>query len=142
MKGYSFYHRETGAIHNKKFSTDAVSLLALNTPPGHIAIDGHHDHLSKRVDVATGEIIEYQPPAPSADHEWNAETKRWQPTAAAADLASKRTSAAARIRSLEASQNRAVREHLLGAPAAAARLKAIDAEITSLRVVCYLTRKP
>jgi hypothetical protein len=37
------------------------------------------------------------------------------------------------IRDLEVAQNRAVREHLLGDPAALARLQALDNQIIALR---------
>jgi hypothetical protein len=152
MISYSFYHRESGAIHPKVFSTDDATQLRANTPADHLPIEGHHDPLSKRVDVtvppelvddinrygcAVGKrfvhkIIDYQPPAPSADHEWNAETKRWQLSAAVQAKAQARAAAAARIAELEASQHGVVRDLLLGGAAARPRLQAIADEIERL----------
>lgn len=133
MRAVSFYHRETGVFISNQMIVSDDDILALNTPKDHIAIDGHHDHLSKRFDIATGEIVEWMPPAPSSDHVWNPETKRWQISAAAADKIAKRNAARARIQELEASQHRRVREHALGNPGALEQLQAIDDEIFSLR---------
>ena len=47
----SFFHRLTGLLNGVHFLASDANIVALNTPPDHIAIDGHHDHLSKRVDV-------------------------------------------------------------------------------------------
>lgn len=38
---------------------------------------GEYDALSQRVDLATGLVIDYQPPQPSPDHAWDAELRRW-----------------------------------------------------------------
>lgn len=133
MNNYSFYDRQTGAIHQRRFSTNDESQLEANTPENHEAIGGHHDHLSKRVDIETGEVVEYQPQAPSADHEWNGEAMRWQLGAAAAGKQARNAAARQRIAQLENSQHRHVREHCLGIAGAAERLKAIDDEIFSLR---------
>lgn len=128
----SVYSTETGlftgviiAVHD--------DLLDANTPSGHAALIGRYDNLSQRVDIASGEVIDYQPPAPSADHEWNADTKRWQLAAAAQSKIDNHNAAMTGIARLEAAQHRAVRELALGRPAAAERLMAIDAEIVSLR---------
>lgn len=133
MKTYSFYHADTGAIHGNRFSSTDPADVELNTPADHIAIEGYHDHLSKRVDVATGELVEHQPPAPSREHEWNEDTKRWHLNAVANDRANRKAAAIARIAQLEASQHRVVREALLGIPGARVKLSEIDDEITSLR---------
>jgi hypothetical protein len=128
----SFYDKTTGMFSGVRYH-GLEDHIEVNTPNGHAAAIGAHDHLSKRVDLATGELVDYQPPAPSADHEWNADTKRWQLTAAAAEKESKRAFALNRIDHLENSQARALRELALGSTEAAARLKAIDDEIASLR---------
>lgn len=133
MKTYSFYDKATGAIHPTIFSSDDDSQLANNTPADNIAIDGQFDSLSQRVDIATGLVLDYQPPAPSADHEWNAITKRWQLSAAAQSKIDNHNSAITGISSVELRSLRALREWALGMPGAADRLKAIDDEITSLR---------
>jgi hypothetical protein len=132
MKNYHFYDLRTGEIHRHSFSASDHEAVSTNTPPGCAAIEGQYDREAQRVDISTGQVIDYQPPAPSADHEWNADTKRWQLTAAAADKISRSNAARARIAQLEAAQHRHVREHCLGVAGAAAELKKIDAEISSL----------
>lgn len=133
MKIVSFYHRDTGVIHPNQIMVSDDGAVALNTPPDHLPIDGHYDYQSQRVDIATGELIDYQPPAPSADHEWNAETKRWQLNIAAQSKVDNHYAAMAGIARLEAAQHRAVREFALGLPGAADRLTAINTEIAALR---------
>ena len=132
MKQYSFFHKETGLLHPQKFSTNDDTQLSGNTPAEHIAIEGHHDHKRKRVNVETKEVIGYQPPSPSADHVWTDE-HGWQLSEAALAKIERKRSAAARIAYLESTQHRAIREHALGTPGAEQRLKDIDAEIASLR---------
>lgn len=118
MKTVAFYHKETGLLNGMRFMASDDELIALNTPPGHIAIEGEHDHLTKRVDVTTGEVIDYQRPADEL----------------AADVKTDgRVTALMMIASLEASQHRAIREAALGNPGAAARLQSIDDQITALR---------
>lgn len=135
MRTFSFYHKESGLLNGRTFSSDDDSMLEANfrLHPDHLPIEGAHDHLSKRVDVATGEVEEYMPPPPSSDHVWNPETKRWQLSAAAADKIAMNSAARARIQQLEASQHRRIREHALGKPGAFEALQAIDDEISSLR---------
>lgn len=134
MKSVMFYHLDTGILRPSHFTTSDDSLVELNIPDNHAAIEGHHDHLSRRVDLAAGIVVDYQPPQPSADHEWNADIRRWQLTAAAQAKADAREAALARIAFLEgAPSRRAAREHALGYDGALARLKTIDDEIIALR---------
>src|SRR5277367_2415396 len=101
MKTVSFYHKDTGIFHGNQFIGTDDATVALNTPPDHVAIDGHHDPLSKRVNLDAHRqivaieaeietvqdraqrqaeldalkallLVDYQPPAPSTDHEWDA----------------------------------------------------------------------
>jgi hypothetical protein len=121
MKAYSFHHKETGIFNGVVRMCDEAT-LALDAPEAdHVVIEGHHDHLTKRVDVATGEVIDYTPPQPS------------KAQAAAADKINRNNAARARILQLEASQHRHVREHCLGISSAADELRKIDEEIFSLR---------
>jgi len=135
MRTWSFYDQETGDISGKRFRAINDRVLAANTPTGFTAIEGAFDRLSQRVDVETGKVIDYQPPAPDDDHEWNATRRRWvkKPEVLAAERRDK--AARDRIAELEASQLRATREHLLDPidPAPTARLRAIDDEIKTLR---------
>jgi hypothetical protein len=134
MNTWSVFDKVTGEFIGQTFSTDQQDYQApTDFPDGHGVIEGLHDHLSKRVDVATGEVVDYQPPQPSADFEWNAEMKRWQLTAAAAAKIDGNASARARIAVLENAQHRAVREAMLDPLGGIARLKAINDEIASLR---------
>jgi hypothetical protein len=118
MRTVVFYHKDTGLLNGTHFMASDDELIALNTPPNHIAIEGDHDHLTKRVDVTTGEVVDYQRPA----DELAAEAK---------GIA--RQTALMKIASLEASQHRAIREAALGGLGAAARLQSIDDQISALR---------
>jgi len=133
MKIWSMYDPATGLFLGRTFAATEDSHVATNTADHEVAIEGSFDHLSHRVDLATGAVVDYQPPQPSSDHEWNAASKRWQLTAAVAAKQAARAAALGQIAMLEASQHRAVREAALGDPAAAATLKAIDDQIKALR---------
>jgi hypothetical protein len=128
----SFYHRETGALHDARLMTSDPASIKLNTPADHVAIDGHHDRLCKRVDIDTGEVVDYQPPAPSVDHEWNADARRWRLSPAATARIEARAASVARIAALVNSQHQFVREHLLGVTTALERLAAINDEVVRL----------
>jgi hypothetical protein len=67
------------------------------------------------------------------DYEWDPTRKRWVISAVAAVRRSRHQGAMANILMLEGQQGRAVREHLLGDPTAATRLKAIDDAIATER---------
>jgi len=137
---WHFYHKETGMVHPKVIHSDmadaeiALKFAQRNAPEYHLPIAGKIiDQLSQKVDVVTCAIVDYQPPAPSADHEWNEAVKRWNlnPMVAARDLA--RTSAAAQIRDLESKAIRALIEQALGHEGAKERLEALHKQITELR---------
>jgi len=129
-----FYHRETGLFSPIRLMISDSAMLDANTPPDHIAIDGHeHDENSQRVDVSTGKVVDYQPPAPSDAHEWNGVTRRWQLNAATTAKQAAQILAREQIAIIEASGVRAARELALGQPGALDRLKAIDAAIAALR---------
>jgi hypothetical protein len=132
----SFYHRETGMFNGRHLMVSDPALVALNTPPDHIAIEGdHYDPLTQRVDVASGKVIDHIPPQPSPDHEWNAISRRWQLRPEVTAKQQARANALARITELELKALRALREHALGKSGAHERLKAIDTEISDLRAI-------
>ena len=86
--------------------------------------------------VATAEcLVDYQPPQPSADHEWNPESRRWTLSETVRQRNEARTAALARIAVLEAAQLRPMRELALNPQNAEARqrLEAIETEIAGLR---------
>jgi len=132
IKTYSLYEAATGLFTGKRLHCDDEGLLAVRLPAGTLALEGAFDHRCQRMDLATGEIVGYRPPAPSPDHEWDGAAKRWQVKPAVRGEG-RSTVIYARIQALEATQGRAVREATLGDASAMKRLKEIDAEITDLR---------
>ena len=133
VKTFSLYEAATGLFTGKRLQCDEDALLQMRLPPGTLAREGGFDHMSQRVDLTTGCVVDYHPLAPSGDHEWNAASKRWQIKPGVRENEGRRAVVFARIHALETSQGRAVREATLGDPAALKRLKEIDAEIASLR---------
>lgn len=136
IRSYSFYHAETGMFAGKIYETDAPSdaTILREGPPGHSYVEGKHDHLSKRVDVATGTVIDWQPPAPSAEHEWDSDRRRWKLSPAASMKLHRSLEATAQIQHLENDvQPRILREVALGHDGAKERLASLDAEIEQLR---------
>jgi hypothetical protein len=136
MRQFHFYDASTGLFHSSSVVINAPfgheETAQKNCPAGHNIIEGVFDPLCQRVDLATGQVIDYQPPAPSTDHEWNSAAKRWELSPAAQSKAEARAAASARIAELEASQHRHVRDLLLGSLSARPRLQAIGDEITKL----------
>lgn len=132
MKTYSFFDPATGAI-DPSTVTCALKQALANDRQDLTRIEGHLDHLSQRVDVETGEVVDYQPPQPSLSHEWDATTRRWRLTDAAKQAELRRAVAQARINQIESKQMRALREMALGKEGAAARLARMDDEIAALR---------
>jgi hypothetical protein len=110
-----FYDSKTGlftgvSIHTNLTDPTAVKeFVAENTPAGHGSYIGYVDALSQKVDLSSGQIVDYKPPQPSPRHEWNPVTKRWQKQAL------KRSAVLARIADLEKGQHRTVRETLIRA---------------------------
>ncbi|HEY3730146.1 MAG TPA: hypothetical protein VGL28_02665 [Steroidobacteraceae bacterium] len=132
IKTYSLYEAASGLFTGKRLHCDDEGLLAVRLPAGTLALEGSYDHRTQRMDLTTGAVIAYRPPAPSPEHEWDPAGKRWQVRAAPGTDG--RTGVIyARIQALEASQGRAVREATLGDEQAMKRLKEIDAEIHKLR---------
>jgi hypothetical protein len=119
------YDLQTGLFTGKSHHTNVKSPIAVaafideSTPSGHGAYIGKYvDYLSKKVDVQTGLLVEYQPPQPSRKHVWNPESKRWQ-----LKTRDQREQTLKRIAELEASTHRAVRETLIRACEAVDALK-------------------
>jgi len=80
MNSYSFYSTATGLFTGQVYS-GAEAHLELNTPAGCAARLGAWDCLSARVNLETGGVEDWQPPAPAdtADctHSWDATARRW-----------------------------------------------------------------
>lgn len=128
---WSFYDPASGMFVGRTFSGHP-SMLKANTPAGLLAIEGAHDHLSQRVDLETGEVVDYQPPSPGPDYEWF--NRRWILSAAAAAREATRRETLSEIAELERRQPRVIREVMLGVdPEATARLAKIESDIVALR---------
>lgn len=82
---HSEYDPVTGVFTGRRFSRpcEAGPLATL--------LEGHFDHLSERIDLATGEVVDYRPPAPPDDElrtwAWDETTKRWRSTPTTAAIA-------------------------------------------------------
>lgn len=133
MRRFSFAHVETGLFNGQHYSTSDESLISLNTPADHVAILGAFDCLSERIDWESGEIVDWQPPQPSGDHEWNEGKRRWVVSAAAAEKGERQQRARTRIDELRAESIDVLRELALGYESARQHLQAIDEEIAKLR---------
>lgn len=155
-----FYDAKTGLFSGVSIHTNITEgkvlnkFIGENTPPGNGHYIGYVDPLSQKMDLETGQLIDYRPPQPSPRHEWNPSTRRWQ-----RQVALKRSEALARIADLERGQHRTVRETLIRAChavdavkealpadkqpkviefvdrmyAALSRLEALETELTRLR---------
>lgn len=113
MKHWSLYRLDDGMLAGIVIGGPDDGHLASNVPDGYGAIEGEHDHLSRRVDLATRQLVDWQPPQPSADHEWNAEARRWQKRADVVAAESAAIQAQAAIDVAELGSLRAIREALL-----------------------------
>lgn len=72
--------RPDGSFTGESFEGDPA-VMALNVPEGCTPVEGRHDHLCRRVDVETGEIVDWQPPRPAGDehtgYRWDDGIRRW-----------------------------------------------------------------
>jgi len=109
--------------------------VALNLAPGELARD---DVVApERSCIVDGQVADYRPPAPDADHEWNDAAGQWRLKASIAAQRARRAEAQDGIEALERQQARAMREHAIGRGGTPAQLKKrledIDDQITALR---------
>lgn len=141
----SIFSKQTGLFLGRTISGTGMSeaLLDAHLKDGEGRIDGYHDHLSRRVDVehlrdgeraTEAHVIDYQPPQPSADHEWHEPTKRWRLSGAAQEKSAVSAAAQARIATLEAESVPLMRKTVLGDATARSRLQSLDDEIAELRL--------
>lgn len=129
---YMIYELATGLLMSRLIAHP--DQVAVNTPADCGAIDGDFDPRSYRVDLSTGEIVDWQPERPSPDHEWDSGKRRWELTEEAAQRHERRARALQKIRQIETeSQPRALREFTLGHEGAAERLAEMEREIAALR---------
>lgn len=135
-RAISIYSKETGLFLGRTVSGTGLTdeLLDRHVNDGEARIDGKHDHLSRKVDLATGQVVDHQPPAPSIDHEWNGATKRWQLSVAAQASANEKATTRARHAQLITAQHDDIRRAVLGDKDAVRRLIAIEDEISGLKL--------
>ena len=135
VKHYRFFDELTGLFHPMFVKATSFEDALASQPPGHKMMEGDIDHFSQRVDLATGAVVDYVPPQPSANHQWNETVKRWVLNDAVAAENVKRSTAVARITQLEAAQHRPLRELAQDPSNAEARkrIDTIDDEIKHLR---------
>lgn len=137
MKQWAFYSLTDGRFTGQTFSSDDLSMLKANTPAGSGAIEGEFDRLSQSVDVKTLDVVDYRPPQPDDDHEWDSTEKRWVLTRDASEQQVRDRAARSAISLIEEKSGpRAVREALLLVLPDGdekVRLAAFDAEIEEHR---------
>lgn len=120
MTTWHFYRLADGIFEGRSFTSSDEEALALNTPEGFGARGDVLDWESQRVDIETGELVDYQPPAPDDDHEWihddedGNRVRRWVLKPEVAERRAVKAAAIERIAELEKKQERAIREHVLG----------------------------
>lgn len=138
MRHWSFYREDDGAFTGESFASTIPDHHLAQLPAGCAAKEGAFDHLSQRVDLTdtAHPVIDWQPPQPSPDHEWNPEQRRWRLKPAAEEKAARRARARDRIRQLEQEELRVARVLLLEIAGQAsfeseahARLRELDREI-------------
>lgn len=116
MTTWHIYSLETGIFTGQSVTGDDATLAA-NVPDGCGGAADVIDWASQRVDLATGAVIDWQPPAPADDAmrtwAWHAGAKRWidQPTLAAR-RAQRMQEVQLAIQTQEAAQARPMRELL------------------------------
>lgn len=85
-----FYSLADGTLTGGAYAGPA---LEANTPPGCGTIEGVTEWQAQRVDLATGALVDWQPPAPPDTElqtwRWDAQARRWQPAPTAIATAAK-----------------------------------------------------
>jgi len=135
MNSVHFYDLGSGEIMPNELKAscpDFAKFVTANTPEGYAPIYWVTDPMSQRVDLSTGEIVDYQPPQPDAEHVWDVDARRWIKRPDVIERERLRLEAQSRIDDLERRQARRVRELLAASDPA---LKTIDDEIAQLRAV-------
>ena len=134
MSHYTIADLQAGGVFVRHLSC-GKDQLRHNVRDHEFAIAGHHDLYSKRYDEETQRVVDYVPPAPDVDHEWNATARRWHKRPEAIQREHQRAQALAQIAELEQRQARPQRELLLnpGSKEAYVRLRELEAQIVKLR---------
>lgn len=144
MKYCSFYRLSdglfTGTVRGVSVSRRVEDVVV---PNGCGMVEGRQDHLSTRVDLVSGKIVDYQPPQPDADHEWvhdddsGNRVRRWVLKQEVVLRRLRRQNAVTEIDSLERLQVRSISELIAdpNATAARANFERRKARIDELRSV-------
>lgn len=88
MSTWHFYRLSDGIFTGRALTAPSLAALQANTPEGCGALLGVSDWQSQRVDLATGLLVDWQPPAPADDElrtwRWDDSARRWVPVPTAA----------------------------------------------------------
>jgi hypothetical protein len=107
----SFYDPATGLFTGRRRRGHRLSTEGLSV------VEGAYDHLSQRVDLESGAVVDYQPPQPSPDHEWRENVvngrPRWVKKAEVVERERRAVAAQQEIDVLERSKIRALTDHAL-----------------------------
>lgn len=150
MLTWHIYDMRTGLFTGRTYSSSDEASLSLNLGENEAAVTGVIDYTSQRVDLSSGEVVDYQPPPPEprSDYEWihddehGNRVRRWVLKRDLSERISRMEAARSRIAELESKQERAIREHVLGIvptdedrAAGAMTLEEIQEEITVQRAI-------
>jgi hypothetical protein len=116
MRKVYLYDKKTGLFSGRSFEysgPDFDDAVTANTPQGDAWIEGDFDPATKRVDLGTGRIMEYQPPQPDEDYELSTDTGRWVKRADVARWERDRMNAFSRLELLDRKRSRALADHAL-----------------------------
>lgn len=76
MNIYQLYSPTSGLFFNVTIMCKDEDVI-LNTQGDQSCLVGEYDHLSQKVDLQTGMVVDYIPPQPSINHAYDEATKRW-----------------------------------------------------------------
>lgn len=135
IRQFSVYNKETGLFTGLVLSTSNPddNWRSINVQSGFDIIEGEYKYLQFRIE--DGQVVDYIPPRPSSDHEWNLDTKEWQLSVEAQRRLDRRGAALHAITTIELQQLRTMRELLLNPDNkdARKRLSEMDALISDAR---------
>jgi hypothetical protein len=139
MSAVDFFDAGTGLWTGVRFSGSEAD-IALNAPAGSVPVAAVEFPWAMRLDADTGTLVDYKPPAPSPDHDWNAQERRWVVRPAVLQQQSAKRAALEEITRLELSQLRLQREERIGRGGLTPleikkRLEDIDDQIIALRAI-------
>lgn len=138
---FHYYHKDTGIVHGKHVTCPDMEPAAMqrfaerNAPGDHLPISGDFDLRVEKINISTCQAEHYAPPAPSADHEWSPEARRWLRSAAAVAADQRRLTARERLTYLNTELQPALMRRVMLDNDAVAReqLRLVDEEIARLR---------